>query len=208
MIVNDKEGAIKVDNKIRKDYAFPVGLMDVIQIEKTNEQFRLLYDVKGRFLLKTIKAEEAKYKLLQIKRKELGPNGIPYIVSHDGRTIRFPHPEIHVHDTVKYDLENNKVLEWTKFEIGNIAYVMSGHNIGRVGVITGRDRHLGSFDIVHIRDSRGHTFATRINNVFVIGKGKKPWISLHKDEGIYLNALERKEEGVKGTKKHEKAAAK
>jgi ribosomal protein S4E len=32
--------------------------MDVVSIEKTNETFRILYDVKGRFVLKALKKEE------------------------------------------------------------------------------------------------------------------------------------------------------
>jgi ribosomal protein S4E len=30
----------KVDNKLRKDHGFPTGLMDVISLEKTKENFR------------------------------------------------------------------------------------------------------------------------------------------------------------------------
>lgn len=48
-IVNDKDGLIKVDGKIRRDTRYPLGMMDVITIEKTNEFFRILYDIKGRF---------------------------------------------------------------------------------------------------------------------------------------------------------------
>ena len=33
-----------------------------------------------------------------------------------------------------------------------------------------REKHPGSFDIVHIKDSQGHVFATRLAYVFVIGK--------------------------------------
>jgi len=32
---------------------------DVISIEKTNKKYRILYDVKGRFVLKPIKEEES-----------------------------------------------------------------------------------------------------------------------------------------------------
>jgi small subunit ribosomal protein S4e len=192
MIVNDKEGGIKVDNRVRRDYAFPTGIMDVLSIDKTGENFRVLYDVKGRFVLKTLKAEEAKYKLCRIKRKEVGPNKIPYVVTHDGRTIRYPNPDVNVNDTVKVDLATGKVLDHVKFEVGNVAYITSGNNVGRVGIITSRDRHLGSFDIVHLRDTRGKMFATRLSNVFVAGKGKKPWVSLPKDNGLYLTALEKK----------------
>jgi small subunit ribosomal protein S4e len=47
--VKDKEGLIKIDGKVRRDPRFPLGIMDVVSIEKTNEHFRILYDVKGRF---------------------------------------------------------------------------------------------------------------------------------------------------------------
>ena len=39
---------LQVDGKVRTDPKFPAGFMDVIQIEKTNENFRLIFDVKGR----------------------------------------------------------------------------------------------------------------------------------------------------------------
>ena len=38
----------QVDGKVRTDPKFPAGFMDVIQVEKTGENFRLIYDVKGR----------------------------------------------------------------------------------------------------------------------------------------------------------------
>lgn len=130
-------------------------------IEKTNDHFRLLYDVKGRFVLHKIGSEEASYKLLRVKRVAVGPKGVPYLVTHDGRTIRYPDPLIKVHDTVRYDLNKGKIVDFIKFETGNLCMVTGGHNLGRVGVITSRERHPGSFDIVHVRDSLGHSFATR-----------------------------------------------
>ena len=51
---------IKVDGQVRTDLNYPAGFMDVISIDKTNEHFRLLLDVKGRFAVHPIKAEEAK----------------------------------------------------------------------------------------------------------------------------------------------------
>ena len=48
--------------------------------------------------------------------------------------------------------------------------ITGGHNLGRVGAIIHRDRHPGSFDIVHVKDAAGHSFATRLGNVFVIGE--------------------------------------
>jgi small subunit ribosomal protein S4e len=55
-----KQRLIKVDGKIRTDHNFPAGFMDVVTIEKTGEYFRLIYDVKGRFTVHRITADEAK----------------------------------------------------------------------------------------------------------------------------------------------------
>ena len=58
--------------------------------------------------------------------------------------------------------------------------------MGRVGVITHRERHDGGFNIVHIKDAIDNSFATRESNVFVIGS-EKPWISLPKGKGVYAH---------------------
>lgn len=193
-IVNDKEAYIRVDGKIRRDRAYPLGLMDTITIDKSGDNYRVLYDEKGRFILKPVEAKEAKYKLLRVKSRAMGVNKVPYIVTHDGRTIRYAHPAIDANDTVKFDIENNKILDFVKSEIGNICFVTSGNNIGRVGVVQHHERHPGGFDIIHVKDDNGKVFATRLSNIFVIGKGKTAWISLPENKGLWLNALEERDQ--------------
>jgi small subunit ribosomal protein S4e len=100
-ICRDKSGNIKVDNKIRRDPRYPLGCMDVVSLPKTGENFRILYDVKGRFQPVKIDAKEASFKLCKVKRKTIGKNKIPYIVTNDGRTLRYPHPDIKKNDSVK-----------------------------------------------------------------------------------------------------------
>eukprot|EP00168_Porphyra_purpurea_P019405 TRINITY_DN771_c0_g1_i2.p1 TRINITY_DN771_c0_g1~~TRINITY_DN771_c0_g1_i2.p1 ORF type:complete len:214 (-),score=63.91 TRINITY_DN771_c0_g1_i2:221-862(-) len=134
---------VKVDGKVRTDQTFPAGFMDVVSIERTNELFRLLYDVKGRFVLHRIAKEEAAYKLCKVKRQQIGPRGIPYVATHDGRTIRYPDPIIRVDDTVMIDIESSKIIDIVKFDVGNLVMVTGGHNIGRVGVMALREKHPG-----------------------------------------------------------------
>jgi small subunit ribosomal protein S4e len=205
---------VHVDHKIRTDLNFPAGFQDVISIPKTDELFRLLYDVKGRFVLHRITKEEAQYKLARVvkvakgSKASIGRNPfhtgqagtIPYIVTHDGRTIRFADPAVKVHDTVKIDLATGKQSGHIKFDVGNLVMVTRGNNIGRVGVIVSREKHPGSFDIVHIRDRRGNDFATRLENVFIIGEGSKPIISLPKDKGIKQTILEEQQQFYSGAK--------
>ncbi|RPD53374.1 40S ribosomal protein S4 [Lentinus tigrinus ALCF2SS1-6] len=184
---------IKVDGKVRTDPTYPAGFMDVITIEKSGEHFRLLYDVKGRFTIHRISPEEATYKLLKVRKVALGNKGVPYIVTHDGRTIRYPDPLIKVNDTVRYDIEQGKITDFVKFDTGNLAFITGGRNRGRCGVITHREKHIGGFDIVHVKDSLERTFATRISNIFVIGEGTKSWVSLPKGKGIKLTIAEERD---------------
>lgn len=47
--------------------------------------------------------------------------------------------------------------------------VTGNTNLKRIGMITNRERHSDSFDVVHVKD--GNSFATWLSNIFVIGKG-------------------------------------
>jgi small subunit ribosomal protein S4e len=202
---------IRVDGKVRTDPNFPAGFGDVITIEKTNERFRLLYDVKGRFTLVHLEEEEAKFKLAKVvrvdtaKKASIGHNpfqkgqlsAIPYLVTHDGRTIRYPDPNIRVQDTVKINLATGKIDGQFKLEVGNTAMVTRGANVGRIGQIGSIDKHPGGFDIVHLKDARGHEFATRISNVFVIGTGKKEAITVPRGKGIKLSIQEERDRAIK-----------
>ena len=164
----------------------------MITLENCSDRFRLLYDVKGRFVLHRIDEAEAQFKLCKVVKRQLSPKKIPFIVTHDARTIRFPDPAVKVNDTVKVDIKTNKIIGHIKFEVGNLCFITKGHNIGRVGVIVRRDRHFGSFDIVYVRDAAGHEFATRLANVFIIGEGAEPMVSLPKGNGVKLSIIDEK----------------
>lgn len=191
-LVKDRQGIIKVDNKTRKDPKFPLGMMDVVSIEKTGEFFRILIDVKGRFQPHKIDAKEATFKLCKIVNKATGKNKVPYIVTHDGRTLRFPHPDVKINDTVKLSLETNEITDHYKFEQGNVAIVIAGSNKGRVGTISRVEKHDASFSIIHMVDGKDSRFATRITNMMVIGRGDRPAITLFKDKGIKRGIVEDK----------------
>ncbi|XP_056316759.1 40S ribosomal protein S4, X isoform [Danio aesculapii] len=184
---------IKIDGKVRTDITYPTGFMDVVSIEKTGENFRLIYDVKGRFTVHRITNEEAKYKLCKVRKILIGTKGIPHLVTHDARTIRYPDPLIKVNDTIRIDLDTGKITDFIKFETGNMCMVTGGANLGRIGVITNREKHPGSFDVVHVKDSIGNSFATRLSNIFVIGKGNKPWVSLPRGKGVRLTIAEERD---------------
>uniref|UniRef100_A0A8C5NVE4 Small ribosomal subunit protein eS4 n=1 Tax=Jaculus jaculus TaxID=51337 RepID=A0A8C5NVE4_JACJA len=155
---------ITIDGKVRTDITYPAGFMDVISIDKTGENFRLIYDTKGPCAVHRITPEEAKYKLYKVRKIFV------------------------VNDTIQIDLETGKITEFIKFDTGNLCMVTGGANLGRIGAITNRERHPGSFDVVHVKDANGNSFATRL-----IGKGNKAWISLPRGKGIRLTIAEERD---------------
>merc|ERR1740117_1114534 len=76
------------------DPNFPCGFNDVISLDKTDEHFRMLFDVKGRYVLHRLNNQkysgEMEFKLCRVNKLALGAKGIPYVSTHDGRTIRYP----------------------------------------------------------------------------------------------------------------------
>ena len=193
VILHQKEGLVHVDKQIRRDPKYPVGLMDVIDLPKVGVSYRVLYDVKGRFVFVKLPAKENTYKLCRVQNKKVGPNKIAYLVTHDGRTLRFADKDIGPNDTVRLNLETKKIEEFFPMANHSLAYVSDGTNRGRVGTIVHISHLDGNFDLVTLKDANGHTFTTRINYVFVIGKGGKASITLPRGNGIKLSILEEAE---------------
>lgn len=182
-----KKRIVKIDGKVRTDVKFPVGIMDVISLDKSGENFRLLLDTKGRFKAHKVTAEEAKFKLCRVQSIRVGERKIPYAVTNDGRTVRFIHPDVRAHDTIRLNIQTGKVMDWIKFQEGAMVMITGGNNIGRVGKVTKREKHIGSFEIIHVEDMKGNSFATRLQNCFPIGAlpdAGKAFITLPKGNGV------------------------
>eukprot|EP00069_Balaena_mysticetus_P014710 bmy_22368T0 len=92
------------------------GFMDIINIDKTGENFGLIYDTKVYFVVHHIAPEER-------------PS--------------------------------------TSCTTLTLCKVTGGANLGRI-------------------DANGSSFVTQLSNIFVIGKGNKPWISLPQGKCIHL----------------------
>ena len=109
-----KQKLIKIGGKVRTDSRFPAGFMDVTQIEKTGENFHLIYDViqikkTGEnfhliYNVQRITNQEAKYKLCRVREIKTGPKNVPYLYTSDGRTIRYPDPIVKANDSIRYTI--------------------------------------------------------------------------------------------------------
>ena len=158
--------------------------MDVIDIPKLGVSYRILYDVKGRFVFVNLKKKESIFKLCRIQKKAIGPNKIAYLVTHDGRTLRYQNPDIELNDTIQYNLKTREIDDFYKMKVGNVVFVINGNNRGRVGIVSHISKFAGNFDLINIKDKKGRTFTTRVNYVMSIGHGENPVIKLPKEQGL------------------------
>lgn len=181
------EGNFKVDGRIRRNYKYPIGPMDVIEIPKTSEFYRVIPVPTKVLGLVKITPEEARVKPCRIEDKTTIKGGHIQLNLHDGRNvvIRVADPKNPVEDTydtlgtILLSLEDSRIIDYIPPEKDVIAIVIGGRNVGRVGriveVIPGalkKRKH-----IVTLQDKSGNTFQTSLEYVFPIGRDK-PIITL------------------------------
>lgn len=183
------EGHFKIDGRVRRNYKYPVGFMDVVEIVDTGEAYRLLpYPVRF-FTLHPIPREEAGFKLGRIEDKSTVKGGHVQLHLHDGRNvlIRVSDPtnpveakEYRTLGTVKISIPQQELLGYAPLETDSLAIVVGGRNVGRVGRVVSIQRGIGrKRSIVTLEDARGEKLQTSLDYIFVIAPpGEEPWISL------------------------------
>ena len=48
----------------------------------------------------------------------MGPKKVPFLITHDARTIRYPNPHIKANDTIQLDIATGKIQDHIKFDTG------------------------------------------------------------------------------------------
>lgn len=173
------KGKIKIDNVVRKDSRFPVGLMDVIEIVDTKQYFRVLLDTRGKLFLHPIKKEEAGIKPRKIIGKVSLKKKKSQINFFDGFNQLNKDKKYGVSDTVLFDIQKNTEKDHVKFEKGAIIYIIGGKQTGKIGVLKEVVNQHGLEKRRIVFSSDNKDFETLKDYAFVIGKNK-PEISLPK----------------------------
>ncbi|MEM0065991.1 MAG: 30S ribosomal protein S4e [Sulfolobales archaeon] len=175
------EGHFKVDGRVRRDYKFPVGLMDVLEIVDTGELFRVVPVPVKVLALIPISKEEASFKLCRIENKTTLKGGKIQLNLHDGRNVEVPAEEARKYTTMsvlKISIPDSKLLGYIPMEKGVLATVVGGMNVGRVGrVVSISDGMRHYRKLVLLEDISGGNFHTSLDKVFVVGT-EKPEIAL------------------------------
>ncbi len=159
-------GEILVDGKSAKDYKRGVGFMDVVEIPKTKQFFRILLDDRGKITATSITEDRAFWKFVRIENKKTIKGGKIQLNLHDGRNILTDSKEYKTGDVLKIELPTQKIVERFPMDDGYVAMIVGGKHAGEMSHILSTEITKSSMpNIVHFREG----ISTIKDYVFVVG---------------------------------------
>lgn len=161
---------VHVDGRIVRDFAFPVGLMDVISFPRIKKYFRIVPTKKGIGPVE-ISESESKLKILKIKNKKTLKKGKVQLNMHDGRNVLVPKDEYATGDSILVELPKIKIVDHVKLTKGNTILIFEGKDAGTIGkVIEVISSGKGKIRVLYETDNGKDE--TIKDHVIVVGKTK------------------------------------
>jgi small subunit ribosomal protein S4e len=158
---------VLVDGKITTDPKRPIGLMDVLSLPKTKENWRMMVDRRAKLRLVRISDDEAKWKLARVERKTSYKKGKTQLTLHDGRNILLDKSPLKTGDVLKIELPSQKIVGKYPLDKGYAALVTAGSHVGEVRKVKGYVvSHNPKSNMVEFEDGG----STVKENVFIVGK--------------------------------------
>lgn len=173
-ILNNNE--VYVDGVMRKDYKFPVGLMDIVTIPKGKKQFRMIFDQRGKLTLVPISSADAEWKLRRIEKKTTLPGKKTQLNFHDGFCLIVEKDEYHSGDVLRIGFQDKKINEVYPRTKGTVALITGGSHIGELATIDEVEIIASSKSNLALMKG-ANSFTTLEEYVFPVGK-TKPVITL------------------------------
>lgn len=164
-------GDILVDGKTKKDYKYPVGLMDVVSLPKLKKDYRVLFDRKGKLTLVEISSKDSTWKLCRIQNKKILKEGKKQLNLHDGKNRLVKKDEFNTGDVLKINLKDDKIVDKYEFKKGNVSMITGGSHIGEIANIEKTDIISSSKSNISVMKGEKE-FTTLQSYVFPIGKNK------------------------------------
>jgi len=178
---------VYVDGRVVTDYRFPVGLLDVLYIDRIEKYWRVL-PYRKRLILHEISPEEAKYKIVKIIGKRYVKNGWIQLNLEDGRNILFKTDseekrrevlsKYRTWDALKISVPDQDILDHFKLEEESYGLILGGTHAGEHGHIVRITKQLmRKYSTVTIKNPMGTYISTSLGYILVVGRDR-PEISL------------------------------
>jgi small subunit ribosomal protein S4e len=173
------DGKVKVDGKVRKDEKYPLGLMDVLEIEDAKVRYRTTPVRRKGLGLIEIDEKEASLKPCRIMDKAVVKGGHVQLNLHDGRNLllkvkdpKKPQEDVYKpRDTLMINVPDQKIIKHIKFQEGAYVVITSGRNAGKHGKITEYVTGTATRPaLASIQDKEGKVIRTTADYLLVLGE--------------------------------------
>ncbi len=171
------KGLVKINGVIKKDYRFPVGLMDTVSIGKEN--YLMLPSRKG-LTLQPVGKQHTEKRLLKIVGKTVIKKGKIQLRLHTGETMLVDDNSLKTGSVIILGAGDKKIHDVLKSEPDNVAIITTGRNIGMIGKIKKIIITKGSGPNKAILEIDGKEIDVPRDYLFVVGK-EKPIIPIAKE---------------------------
>lgn len=153
---------VSVDGRVRTQEKFPVGLMDVISLNKEGKYYRVIIGKHGRLILVEIKKDDAKDKIAKVTKKFTQRKGELRVSLHDGKTIKADN-NVKVGDSVIVAVPENKIKKILKIEKGARCLIKGGKHSGTVAAI----EEILKGGEARIKEGK-HSFITTLTHICIV----------------------------------------
>jgi len=116
-----------------KDYKFPVGLFDVIDIEDTKRKYTFVPHKNKKMDIIEIDYKKPDLRLSKIVGKKTAKGGKKLLFLDNGYNINIDKDKYKVNDVVTYDFKAKKIKDHYEFSEGVRVIFIEGTHIGNVG---------------------------------------------------------------------------
>lgn len=163
---------VLVDGRRVKDSRFPVGIMDVVSIPSTKQNYRIVFNPKGKLDAIEIDAKENNVKISKITGKSMIKGGKTQLNLSDSRNIIVEKDNYKVGDCLLIEVPSQKIKEHLKLEKGSFVILTSGKHIASRGNIEESEK-----DSITYKSEHGNVRKTMKEYALVVGK-EKPIIKI------------------------------
>lgn len=157
---------VMVDGKVVTNSKHPVGMMDVVSLPRTKENYRMLLNKRNKLTLVNIDEGQSKWKLVRIEDKTTLRRGKTQLNLHDGRNMLLEKNQYKTGDVLKIELPSQKIMNIYPLAEGNVSLLTGGKHVGELATVA-------SYKVRRGREPNIVTFKEGFNtvkdNVFVVG---------------------------------------
>ena len=162
-----KNGQVSVNSKTVKVPYYPVGLGDIVAIQR-GKAYRVFINKYAKVDLEEVGKPDYDSQVFKISGKYRTKKGQVMIRLHDGATIKAGN-DVHVNDSVVVDLKNN-IKRIFPLKAGAECVVVSGVHVGASGSIKAlKQGNMRMEPSAVIKPKDGEEFETIVKNIMVTG---------------------------------------